>query len=60
MVSNASSAPGGLDLNTGTLPGLNIINCYPVAGENTRRNFQDSAESEIPGPSFLPRRARIG
>ena len=29
MLSNVSSLAGGLDLGTGTLPGLSIINCYP-------------------------------
>ena len=60
MLRNVSSSTGGLDLGTGTLPGLNIINCHPVAGENTRRNFPDSVESEIPDPNFLPLKARIG
>ena len=60
MLRNVSSSTGGLDLGTGTLPGLSIINRYPVVGENTRRNFPNSAESEIPGPNFLPRKARIG
>ena len=60
MLRNVSSSTGGLDLDTDTLLGLNIINCYPVAGENTRRNFPDSVESEIPDPNFLPLKARIG
>ena len=60
MLRNVSSSTGGLDLGTGTLPELNIIDRYSVARKTIGEISRDSAESEIPGPNFLPLKARIG